>query len=351
MRRKVIKQGYNTLTVTLPTEWTKKFNVKPGDEVDITEQGRMLQVSTDKGPNLSSITIDISGLTSAVIWRYILSAYRAGYDEITITGIEHNGKKSKSAFSSKTNIDYMNNKNFSMTSPTQIIQFATSSVLRTSFDWNKLMKPIEVVSACVNRLIGMEIIEQKDDYCKIKEISETTYKEFNNAFRRMFVLLRLEAEYIESALSGKKLDMKEIFIVDTNLDRFEDFCMRVLNKKGYSEYRKTSVMYSSAFILELIGDELKKIGQHAMESKIPHSKMIGELFNVQVKQLDRIYELFYKFDKQKIMDIYNEDKIGTDLIEKYYKRLSNEEKEMLHHFKKVGIFVLNLAELRIDLEL
>jgi bifunctional DNA-binding transcriptional regulator/antitoxin component of YhaV-PrlF toxin-antitoxin module len=100
MKRKVIKQGYNTLTVTLPTEWTKKFNVKPGDEVEITEQGRGLQVSTEKGPNLSTITIDIAGLTPAVVWRYILAAYRSGYDEITITGIAHNGKK-KTAFSSR----------------------------------------------------------------------------------------------------------------------------------------------------------------------------------------------------------------------------------------------------------
>jgi phosphate uptake regulator len=350
MKRKVIKQGYNTLTVTLPTDWTKKFNIKPGDEVDIIEQGRGLQVSTEKGPNLSTITIDISRLSPAVIWRYLLAAYRAGYDEITITGIDHNGKK-KSAFSSKTSIDFMNNKKFSMTSPTEVIQLATSSVLRTSFDWNKLMTPIEVISACVNRLIGMEIIEQKDDYCKIKELGETTYKEFNNAFRRMFTLIKLEMEYVENALNDKKLDMKEMFIIDTNLDRFEDFCMRVLNKKGYSEYRKTSVMYCISFILEMIGDELKKVSHHIINDRAEYTKLIKDLFIVQTRQMDRIYDLFYKFDKEKIMEIYVEDKNGSDMIDKYFKRLNNGEKELLHHFKKIGIFVLSLTELRIDMEL
>jgi hypothetical protein len=41
---------------------------------------------------------------------------------------------------------------------------------------------------------------------------------------------------------------------------------------------------------------------------------------------------------------------GTKLIEKHYKKLNDSEKEMLHHFKKIGVLVLNLVELRIDME-
>lgn len=37
MKRKIIKQGHNTLTVTLPSEWTKKLQLGAGDEVDIIE--------------------------------------------------------------------------------------------------------------------------------------------------------------------------------------------------------------------------------------------------------------------------------------------------------------------------
>ncbi len=31
MKRKIIKQGHNTLTVTLPSEWAKQFNLKSGE--------------------------------------------------------------------------------------------------------------------------------------------------------------------------------------------------------------------------------------------------------------------------------------------------------------------------------
>ncbi|MDI6721548.1 MAG: hypothetical protein QMD85_04100, partial [Candidatus Aenigmarchaeota archaeon] len=136
-----------------------------------------------------------------------------------------------------------------------------------------------------------------------------------------------------------------------NLDRFEDFCLRVLNKRGYSEYSKTPIVYSTIFLLEMIGDELKKIGLHILEKKTPNSKTIAELFEVQMGQISNFYELFYRFDKQKVRQIYDEDKRGTDLIEKYYKRLNDEEKELLHHFKKIGIFILNLTEMRIDMEI
>ncbi len=348
MRRKVIKQGHNTLTVTLPGKWVNKMGIKPGDELDVIDQDRGLLISTEKGPNLSSITVDISDLTPALIWRYILSAYRAGYDEIRVIGIGQSRKNIDSPFSYKTNLDYIMKKKASMTSPNDIIIFSTSSTMRTAFDWVN-MNPVEVITACVNRLINVEIIEQKESYCVIKELGETTYKEFDNALRRIFLLLKFEAEYVMNDLKGKKDAVRYIHVTDTNLDRFEDFCLRVLNKKGYLDSRKTPVMYSTIFLLELIGDELKKIGLHLQERKKINQKLMIELFDVQMRQLNLFYETFYNFDKKKLVQIYDEDRKGTLLIEKHYKRLNDYEKELLHHFKKIGIHVLNLAELRIDM--
>jgi len=34
MKRKIIKQGHNTLTITLPSKWAHKLNLKAGEEVD-----------------------------------------------------------------------------------------------------------------------------------------------------------------------------------------------------------------------------------------------------------------------------------------------------------------------------
>ena len=37
MKRRVIKQGHNTLTITLPSEWVKKLNIQSGEELDLSE--------------------------------------------------------------------------------------------------------------------------------------------------------------------------------------------------------------------------------------------------------------------------------------------------------------------------
>lgn len=330
MKRKVIKQGHNTLTITLPSRWAATYGVRPGDEIDVTEQEDSLLISK-KGDKVvpSSVTVDISGLSTPLIWRYISSAYRAGYEDIAVTGIGGNKKTLYSALSYNT-LEYLKDSSESNISTLN-------------------MSPMETVSAVVNRLIGVEIIDHKSNYCRIKEMSEVVDKEFS-ALRRIFMLLRSEAQSIREGFAGKTEGLKSMHLIDTNLDRFEDFCFRILNKKGYSSMRKTNIMHSLIFTLELIGDELKKIAIHMLEDKGRYTGMIKELFEVQVQQLERFHKLFYKFDKQLAVEIYKADKEGTEFIKKYYKKLNDEEKELLHHFKKIGIYILSLTELRIDLE-
>lgn len=332
MKRKVIKQGHNTLTITLPSKWAKDRGVKSGDEIDIAEQEKSLVISTHgNGAIPSSTTIDISGMSTPLIWRYVSSAYRAGYDEITITGIGRGKKNLYSAFSYNT-LDYLKTDG----SRSQV----------SGFD----MSPMETISAVVNRLVGVEIIDQKSDYCLIKDVSDVTDKEFKNALRRIFILLKTEAESITEGFEGKTEGLKSIHLVDTNLDRFEDFCFRVLNKKGYPTMRKTSTMHSLIFTLELIGDEFKKIAIHMLNDKGKYSMNIVEIFKSISDQLDRFYTLFYKFEKKAAMELYNADSMATDQAIERYKKLNDEEKELLHHFKKIGIYLLSLTELKIDLE-
>jgi phosphate uptake regulator len=331
MKRKVIKQGHHTLTVTIPSKWAEAHGVSPGDELDVIENERSLILTKEGNASIPpSITIDLTGMTVPMIWRYISSAYRAGYDEIAVTGIGSGKKNIYSAFSYNT-LDYLkkNAKNI------------TSEHLD--------MSPMETISACVNRLIGVEIIDQKPNYCLIKDLSEVTDKELENSLRRIFVLLKTMSEGIEEGLKGNIESIKAINIVDTNLDRFEDFCFRVLNKTGFSTLRKTNVMHSLIFVLEMIGDELKKMAIHILEDEGNYSQ-IQELFRMQVNQLERFYKLFYKYDKALVMEMYKCDTDATKMAETCYKKMNDDEKELLHHLKKVGIFILSLVELRIDLE-
>jgi hypothetical protein len=50
------------------------------------------------------------------------------------------------------------------------------------------------------------------------------------------------------------------------------------------------------------------------------------------------------------VEIYHADAEGTQQAAKFYKKLNDDEKELLHHMKKIGIYILSLVELRIDME-
>ena len=114
--------------------------------------------------------------------------------------------------------------------------------------------------------------------------------------------------------------------------------------------RKTSTIHSLIFTLEMIGDEFKKMAMHMLIDDGKYSPMIKEMFKLMSDQFERFYKLFYKFDKQKAVELYRMDKEATKTAAKHYKKMSDKEKELLHHLKKIGIYVLSLTELRIDME-
>ena len=44
MKRKINLVGQNTLTVSLPTKWAKRYNLKKGDEVEVSEEEKNIQL-------------------------------------------------------------------------------------------------------------------------------------------------------------------------------------------------------------------------------------------------------------------------------------------------------------------
>ena len=60
MKRKIIRQGHNTLTITLPTDWAKKLNLNAGDEVDLIEDNSSLVINGKQHNGFKTTTIDIT---------------------------------------------------------------------------------------------------------------------------------------------------------------------------------------------------------------------------------------------------------------------------------------------------
>lgn len=84
MERKLVKQGQNALTVTLPSEWLRAYKLIAGNVVDINVQNEVLLVSTKRQTQSVSVTIDAKDQEKWDFWQRVLSAYLNGHDEIII---------------------------------------------------------------------------------------------------------------------------------------------------------------------------------------------------------------------------------------------------------------------------
>jgi len=324
MKRRLIKQGVGALTITLPKEWISKCRLEAGDEIDMEEHDKTLFLRTDgKSKSLLKKIINIDNFNQPLIWRHIISAYRLGYDEIIVK--------------------------FSDINKVYDIKFSSLGALEK----RGKMGVIEVVQDVVSRCIGLEVIDQEDNFCVVKDLGETSEKEFDNTLRRIFFLLLSMAEdSLEGFIDVKKNLKQTVISSDTNIDRFQDFCLRVLNKKCYKIYNKTSLIYSVLLMLESIGDEYKRIALHHAEMKnTKTNQRLIDIYEDVNKLLNLYYELFYKFDEKKINDIYEFDERLHKDIEASKLRLNDIEKEILHHLKKIRKFIMDLLQLKIDLEI
>ncbi|MBD3252956.1 AbrB/MazE/SpoVT family DNA-binding domain-containing protein [Candidatus Pacearchaeota archaeon] len=331
MKRKIIRQGHNTMTITLPSEWIKKLNLKPGDEIDLSEDENSLIISSDGNNKEKSATVDITNFTIPLLWRFVQSAYRAGCNEIKIT-FDPVHKNCEDAY-----------------------HYYTSN-----FDYKILGEKIPpkpalvMIQSVVDRFIGLGIIETGKNYCIIRELGEPTIKEFENSLRRIFlVILQLFERVTEAIESNETTDVglcKELHTIDLNIDRFVDYCCRILNQiKGHFSESKKILLFSTLFILELIGDEFKYIGKHLATTKknVKDTLLFADKIEEHFKTY---YKLFYKFDKSLAIELGKKD---FDVYSQHFKskeKLEGESRSIARHFMMIGKFTWALAELRIQME-
>jgi phosphate uptake regulator len=331
MKRRVIKQGHNTLTITLPSEWVKKLNIQSGDELDLSENQGSLVINGKQHNGHKSTSIDINGLSVPMIWRFFQSAYREGYDEIKII---YNPKElSDGVYNFYTS------------------QFAYAKMGEKN---NTKRLGLDRVEELVNRFIGMEIIDHGENYCTVREMGDLTSKEFDNSLRRIFLLIQ---ELFEKTLSiiehnevGDIQVCKTLHTMDINVDRFIDYCCRINSKINDSSFQKNKpVLFSTLFLLELLGDEFKYIGTHLSRTNknvkevLPFAEAVREHF-------DMYYKLFYKFDREGAKKFGENDfKIYNDHFK--WKDAENPElRSIKRHFMQISKFIFCLTELRIEME-
>ncbi len=294
MKRRVVLHGSSTLTISLPSDWVKRFNVGKGDELNLEEYGKELRISTES-TGFEQKQIDIENL-ERVGKSFITSSYRQGYDEID--------------FSYKDN-NYL-----------------------------------ETIQNLISREItGFEVVRNQNNRCVIKDLTGHNRDEFDTALRRTWLLmLDLSNESLNAIKKGECKDLKSIKLIDYSINKFSNYCLRILIKKGRYDYKKTPSYYHFVRCLEEIADKYKELCVfHSKNLKRVGNDMI-ELFVRTNSHLNSVYKLFYKYDNQKIEELFNETQETCDIA-------SDSKDKIAFYLSSISRDIRNLLPLLIEINM
>jgi len=312
MKRRVIRHGPSTLIFSLPSKWVKEQNVQKGDELDIDIQGDRLVINTPNNvKKVEQVNLDLTDLDVSPIRHYIRSYYRKGYDEMKVNFNNH--------------YEALN--------------------LRTE----EIEKTIDRINKEVDRLVGVEIIEQKTDYCIIKDISASNVQDFDHVLRRAFLLLIItSSEIVESIKTGDKKILKTIRKKHNTFSKLASFCLRLLNKKGYSEYQKTIILYHIIATLDKIMDVLKYRAEDLIEVEKPSDEIIEIISDIH-ESLQIYYHFFYKFDPKTTSTLSKQRWKILKQIDIVGEKMSKKELQIIVGYEHIIELLHELSEARVSL--
>lgn len=263
MLRKVVQHGPSTMIVSLPIKWVKKNSIAKGDELHVSEENNSIVINIDKQTEEKNAEIDISNLSRSAIMFYIRSIYRQGYDEI-------------------------------------IVRFNNPKT--THFRVKKEVNVLSVIHTEVNRLIGVEITQQKENFCIIKDLSGVSTTELDTIIRRIFLLMKDTISDMVVAINNKEFyKLETIEEKHDTITKFISYCLRLLNKQPNFDAVKKSGLYHALCSIDLGIDYLKYFSRYVIIYKPEFCKNSLEVLE-QIKDIqDLLHEIFFNFDLDKAM--------------------------------------------------
>ncbi|HLD01683.1 MAG TPA: AbrB/MazE/SpoVT family DNA-binding domain-containing protein [Patescibacteria group bacterium] len=292
MKRKINRVGASTLTVSLPSKWARQYGLKQGDEIEVSEEGSALQMSTNRESTPHCVEINMHG-SWRLKRRYVYNAYRRGFDEI-------------------------------------LFHFETP-------------KELDEIKDYLDDLIGFEVIEHGENYCKAKSITLPSEMEFENLLRRYFLLLSNMANDCYKELNeGKTGFLENIAKQDKVINKIYLFLTRMINKKRDS-LQEPMYLYLMIDNMEEIGDAYRDLCFYYANKKIKFNKQLLLIFK-RINDLLRVsYENFYKYDlKKEDFFYYERDKL-FDALNNMPDKLQKDEIVFFHWLFDILVRIYNLA--------
>jgi len=314
MKRRLVRQGHNTLTVSLPREWCDTNKVKEGDEVDLTESLNCVVISKEAFRGKDEVKIDVSDLDRSTIILLIQSLYTYGHNLITITS-----KSNKVKY-------HLRDK-----------ELLLSSVINDS----------------VNRLVGAEIISSSNDTYQIQVLADESREKFDVILRRIFLLASEMFELFVNGLKSRDRSLIEaIAIKHINVKKFVNYALRILNKFGHEQANKTNFYFSIVNYLGKISEIVKNTaGYNLIEGTMNLSPACISLINDIRTSFDFFTKAFYKYELKQITEfIKSRDLLKRKIYAEKKKNLTKDDIFVIGSVSQCIDIVIDIAELRMAIE-
>lgn len=286
MKRKVIQLAGSTFVVTLPNSWVKQWGISKGESLELVENGPRLMISTAEPRDVKASSVDLSDAPERVV-RWVLSSLnKKGYDEIEV-----------------------------VTDKPEHAELV-----------DELLKDL---------FLGFAVIKRSDKKCVVRALSREFDDQFESILRRAFlVTLELGERTAECIKKGRLDELRELGTLEKANNQLTNFCERLLNKRGHADPVKTNFLYVVAWNLEKIADEYKYIGEYVSERK-KVGKQTVKIFDDVNRLFREYYELFYKFDMNKLALLADKFKAQCERIKKAM--VKSEDAVVLSHLLHIAL--------------
>ncbi|MBI4451216.1 phosphate uptake regulator PhoU [Candidatus Woesearchaeota archaeon] len=252
MKRKVVRHGSATLTISLPSKWVRKYGIKPGDELSIDEELGKLVLSTDKSVETVREAAIITGEYGLLAGRALCALYKGGCDSIAIS----------------------------------------------------LKYPDEIgkLEELMPQLVGFEIMQQSERSVVIKEVSHPAHDvQLDDMIKRTFLLLMsVASDFADNVRKEGGNDvLRNLINRDISVNKFCNLCRRILMKRGMTSINDAPMIYCVVEELENIGDVYKYLAKYILENNVRiKNQEIHEVVRQTNKLLSDFFRLYFKFGKQ-----------------------------------------------------
>lgn len=254
MKRKVIRMADSTSLISLPKNWVHLNSISKGDELEIKELGNNLLIKGKLGNKIS--TIDLNDIIDKnLIWRYMVTSYRRGVDELTVL-------------------------------------FNNEITLKEIQDF-------------IGDLIGYAIVKQDNSTIIIKDIIQSDNSKLDETLRKVLSLLIDMSSSIYNGISkSKKENLRGISHSDYNINRFTNLFLRIINREGHLNFENTNSYYKIISVIEEIGDEYRRL------AVLYDGNVVSDEILMAFKSINNLLEsyqyLLFDFENKKLKDFYTE---------------------------------------------